>query len=95
MDIGDVSGEVMADERGPILKAVVVSDRDRASSWDRTSASVIWLTYPLVALTRSPDLFDYANDLFVEAKLPGLSQCAARKDLLSGHQRHRRLLACC
>ena len=40
----------------------------------------------LVALTASLDLFDPAKDLFVEAKPPGLGQCAARKDLLSGHQ---------
>lgn len=39
----------------------------------------------LVALTASLDLFDPAKDLFVEAKPPGLGQCAARKDLLSGH----------
>ena len=38
-----------------------------------------------VALTPSQGLFICAKDLFVEAKLPGLGQCAARKDLLSGH----------
>jgi hypothetical protein len=45
-----------------------------------------WTLRPLlVALTPFPDLFDPAKDLFVEAKPPGLGQCAARKDLLSGH----------
>ena len=40
----------------------------------------------LVALILSPDLFICAKELFLDAKLPGLGQCAARKDLLSGHQ---------
>lgn len=31
----------------------------------------------LVALTASQDLFDHANDLFVEAKPPGLGQCSS------------------
>jgi hypothetical protein len=35
------------------------------------------LTQPLVAHSPSGDLFDHAKDLFVEAKLPGLGQCAA------------------
>ena len=41
--------------------------------------------YRLVAQTLAQDLFICAKDLFVEAKPPGLGQCAARKDLLSGH----------
>jgi len=31
-------------------------------------------------------LFVHAKNLFVEAKPPGRGKCAARKDLLSGHQ---------
>lgn len=35
----------------------------------------------LVALTASQDLFDHANDLFVEAKPPGLGQCSSHGEL--------------
>ena len=39
----------------------------------------------LVALIPAPDLFICVKELFLDAKLPRLGQCAARKDLLSGH----------
>jgi hypothetical protein len=80
------------EERGPILRlggewGWGLSDRadqTRPSSlcmWEERCRRHILLSptsgpYFLVALILSPDLFICAKELFLEAKLPGLDQCA-------------------
>ena len=62
-------------KRQPTMKIAAWAGR-RCSGVGRIVPSK-WTHALLVALTASQDLFDHANDLFVEAKPPGLGQCSS------------------
>jgi hypothetical protein len=75
----------VADEIGPIRQASVAVLGIRPLVEFELSLCVR-ADRPLAALTAFLDLFICAKQLLIDAKLPRLGQCAARKDLRSGHQ---------